>query len=148
LFVQPATLLRWHRDLVRRRWTYPHQLGRLAVAAEIRVLVLRLGAAGQRESDLGVSPHPRRAVPARLQGQDLGPAPYGLSSTGQASIRPKRSAVSWRQFFRAQATGVLAVDFFTVDTVFLRRLYVLFVVEVASRRVHVLGVTAHPAEEW
>ena len=61
---------------------------------------------------------------------------------------PKRSAVSWRQFLRAQAKSVLAVDFFTVDTVFLQRLYVLFVIEVPSRRVHVLGVTPHPVGDW
>jgi putative transposase len=117
LFVRPATLLRWHRDLVRRRWTYPHRRGRPALAAELRELVLRLA----------------RENPAwgyrRIHGE-LSRLGYGAgASTVWTILRragvdpaPKQLAVSWRQFLRAQANGVLAVDFFTVDTVFLRRL--------------------------
>jgi putative transposase len=141
--VQPATLLRWHRDLVRRRWIYPHRRGRPGVALEIRALVLRLardnptwgyrrihGELCRLGYRIGAS-----TVWTMLQRVGVDPA-------------PKRSALTWRQFLRVQAKGVLAVDFFTVDTVFLRRLHVLFVIEVATRRVHVLGVTAQPMGEW
>jgi hypothetical protein len=141
--VQPATLLRWHRDLVRRRWSYPHRPGRPTVAVEIGALVLRLA---KENPTWGY-----RRIHGELcrLGYGIGPSTvWTILRRAGVAPAPKRSAVSWRQFLRAQAKGVLAVDFFTVDTVFLKQLYVLFVIEVASRRVHVLGVTAHPSGEW
>jgi putative transposase len=145
LFVRPATLLGWHRDLVRRRWTYPHQRGRPSVAAEIRELVLRLARENPTWGYRRI--HGERC---RLGYKDGIGASTVWTILQRAGVdpAPKRSAVSWRQFLRAQAASVLAVDFFTVDTVFLRRLYVLFAIEVATRRVHMLGMTAHPAGEW
>jgi putative transposase len=145
LFVRPETLLRWHRDLARRRWSYPHRRGRPSISSEIRTLVLRLSREnptwGYRRihGELG-----------RLGYKDRIGASTVWTILHRAGIdpAPKRSAVSWRQFLRAQADSVLAVDLFTVDTVLLQRLYVLFVLEVASRRVHVLGVTAHPVGAW
>jgi putative transposase len=144
LFVQPATLLRWHRDLVRRRWAYPHQRGRPALAAELRELVLRLA----RENPTWGYRRVHGEL-CRLGYKDKIGASTVWTILRRAGVAPapKRSA-HWRQFLRAQAKGVLAVDFFTVDTVLLKRLYVLFVIEVATRRVHVLGVTPHPVGEW
>ncbi len=145
LFVQPGTLLRWHRDLVRRRWTYPHPRGRPPVARELRWLVLRLA----RENPTWGYRRIHGEL-CRLGYRDRIGASTVWTILHRAGVdpAPTRSTLSWRQFLRAQAKGMLAVDFFTVDTVFLRRLYVLFVLEVASRRVHVLGVTAYPAGEW
>jgi putative transposase len=143
LFVQPATLLRWHRDLVRRRWTYPHRRGRPTVAAEIQSLVLRLA---RENSTWGY-----RRIHGELcrLGYRIGASTvWTILRRAGVAPAPKRSALTWRQFLRAQAKGVLAVDFFTVDTVFFKRLYVLFVVEVATRQVHILGVTPHPVGAW
>jgi putative transposase len=143
LVVQPATLLRWHQDLIRRRWTYPHRRGRPAVAAELRALVLRLA---KENSTWGY-----RRVHGELcrLGFKIGASTvWTILHRAGVDPAPKRSALTWRQFLRTQATSVLAVDFFTVDTVLLQRLYVLFVIEVATRRVHVLGVTTNPTGMW
>jgi len=145
LFVRPETLLRWHQDLVRRRWSYPHRRGRPGVALEIRDLVLGLAREnptwGYRRihGELG-----RLGCKGRIGASTV----WAILHRAGVEPAPKRSVLTWRQFLRAQAKSVLAVDFFTVDTVFLQRLYVLFVLEVGTRRVHVLGVTAHPAAEW
>ncbi len=143
LLVRPATVLGWHRDLVRHRWTHPRRRGRPAVAAELRRLVLRLA---RENSTWGY-----RRVHGELcrLGYTIGASTvWTILQRAGVDPAPTRSALTWRQFLRAQAKGVLAVDFFTMDTVWLRRLYVLFVIEVATRRVHLLGVTPHPVGEW
>ncbi len=143
VFVRPATLLRWHRDLVRRRWTYPHRCGRRGVAAELRALVLRLA----RENPTWGY----RRIHGELcrLGFKIGASTvWTILHRASVDPAPRRSALTWRQFLLAQAASVLAVDFFTVDTVLLRRLYVLFAIELSTRRVRVLGVTPHPVGDW
>jgi putative transposase len=143
LLVQPATLLRWHRNLVGRRWTHPHRRGRPTVTAQLRQLVLGMA---KENPTWGY-----RRIHGELcrLGYKIGASTvWCILQRAGVDPAPKRSTVSWRQFLRAQANGVLAVDFFTVDTVFLKRLYVLFVIEIATRRVHMLGVTPQPAGVW
>ncbi len=121
-FVTPATLLRWHREVVARRWTYPHRRpGRPGTAAETRELVVRLA----------------RENPAwgyrRIQGELVGLGITLAASTVWAILKeagiepaPNRQSMSWAGFLRAQAASIVECDFLTVDTFFLKRFYVLF----------------------
>ena len=105
LFVRPETILRWHRALVARRWTYPRRTGRPPKPTEIRRLVVRLA----KENGIAIAPS---TVWSILQEEGIDPA-------------PKRAGLSWKEFLRSQAEGIIACDFVAVDTAFLRRFYAL-----------------------
>jgi putative transposase len=143
--VTPGTILRWHRDLVTRRWTQPRQrrTGGRCTAPELRRLVLRLAS---ENSSWGY-----RRIQGELAGlgyQIAASAVWLILKRAGMDPAPRRDGPSWRQFLHAQAQGILATDFFCIDTLLLHRLYVLFVVEHATRRVHLLGITAHPNGAW
>jgi putative transposase len=139
--VTPQTLLRWHSELVRRKWNYRRRgtLGRPALDPVIRELVIRLG----REN-------PRWGC-VRIQGELRKLGIRVGATTIRTIIRraglppaPRRTGPSWTEFLRAQAKGILAMDFFTVETAWLRTLYVLFAIELASRRVLILALPGTP----
>lgn len=143
-FVTPATLLRWHRQLIARHWTYPHpRPGRPPVDREIRDLVLRLAAENSTWGHRRV-----QGELARLGYQIAASTVWKILHHAGVDPAPRRSGPTWQQFLTAQAHTMLACDFFTVDTVFFQRIYVLFFLELATRRVHVVGVTAHPTGDW
>jgi putative transposase len=141
--VTPTTLLRWHRRLVARRWTYPGRIGRPPIGGEIRELVLRVARENPRWG--------YQRIAGELRG--LG---FAVSATTvrkllrEAGLGParERAGLCWREFLRTQAHSLVAVDFFTVETVWLQRLYVLFFIELDGRRVHLAGCTANPSGSW
>ena len=144
LIISPRTLLRWHAALVRGRWTYRRRRpGRPRTAQAIRALVLEMA---RDNPGWGY-----RRIHGELTGLGCKLAPstvWQILKDAGIDPAPRRSGQTWQAFLQAQAKTTLAVDFFHVDTVFLRRLYVLFFVEHGTRRVHLAGITAHPAGEW
>jgi hypothetical protein len=140
--VTPQTVLDWHRRLVRRHWTYPHRCpGRPRLPDETVELICRLAREDPRWGYL------------RIVGE-LKKLDVPVSKTSVAAVlrrhgpAPRRHGPSWSEFLHAQAEVILATDFFSLDSVLLRRYYVLFVIEVQSRIVHILGVTTKPTGPW
>src|ERR1017187_7876906 len=141
---RPQTILGWHRSLVKKRWTYPHRgPGRPSLPEETVNLICRLARENPRWGYL------------RIVGE-LKKIAVTVSKTSVASVlrrhgfppAPRRMGPTWSQFLSTQAKGIVATDFFHVDTVLLHRYYGLFIIEVRSRVVHVLGATTNPNGAW
>jgi putative transposase len=141
--VQPETLLRWHRELVRRKWTQRRRPGRPSIPAGTVAIILRLA----RENPTWGY----RRIQGELATMGIVLAPSSVWTVLRRhgiDPSPMRKGPTWPEFLRSQTASLLACDFFTVDTVLLQRLYVLFFIELDTRRVHVTGVTAHPTGAW
>lgn len=143
--VTPATILRWHRHLVARKWTYTDRRrpGRPPTGVSIKTLIVGMA----REN-----PTWRHR---RIQGE-LARLGYTIAASTVWEIlhaagidpAPRRAGPTWRQFLTAQAHAIIACDFLVVETVLLQRLYVLVYTEHGTRRLHLAGVTAHPTGAW
>jgi transposase InsO family protein len=138
--VTPATLLRWHRELAKRKWTRKTRpVGRPAIDAKLATLIVRMAKDNPRWGYMRIKGECQKlglAVSATtvkkvLVGAGLDPA-------------PRRDGPSWSEFLRLQAEGILACDFFTVETAWLKTLYVLFFIEIGTRRVHFTAATQSP----
>ncbi|WP_433170561.1 integrase core domain-containing protein [Actinoallomurus sp. CA-150999] len=144
VFVSPSTLLRWHRRLITRKWTYPRRRpGRPPTQKEVREAVLRLA-----------QDNPAWGYP-RISGELAGVGVRVPPSTVRDILKraglgpaPRRDGPTWGQFLKAQAAGIVACDLFHVDTVFLKRIHVLFFIEHATRVVRIAGATANPTGVW
>ena len=145
LIVKPATVIGWHRLLVVRHWTQPAQVrtGRPPTPAELRRVVLRLDAENPTWGYRRIHGEMRR-LGHRIAASTVWKI---LRGTGRQP-NPERTGPTWSEFISSQAHAVVATDFFCVDTVTLRRYYVLFFIEVDSRRVHLAGITTNPTGVW
>ncbi|WP_035851050.1 integrase core domain-containing protein [Kitasatospora azatica] len=144
--VTPGTLLAWHRRLIASKWDYSDRRGRTgrpATAAALKKLVLRLARENPRCG------HRRSQGELARLGHPIAPSTVWeiLRAVG-IDPAPRRTGPSWREFLTAQAEGIIAADFFHVDTATDRRLYALAFLEHGTRRLHITGVTAHPTAQW
>ncbi len=140
---KPDTILRWHRRLVANHWTYPRRAGRPSKTVEIRRMILRFARENPTWGD--------RQIHGELTQLGVTIAASTVwTILKQAGIDPApgRSSDSWSTFVRSQAAGIVACDFFTVDTVLLRRYYVLFFIELDRRRAELAGIAMNPTGEW
>jgi transposase InsO family protein len=144
LLVTPRTLLRWHQGLVRRKWRQAAgRRGRPRLPADVCELVWRLARENPRWG------HRRICGELAKLGFDVSPTSIRrLLAQARLEPAPRRSGPSWREFLRAQAASIVACDFFTVESLFLRRYYVLFFIAHESRRVWFAGCTANPSGAW
>ena len=142
LLVTPVTIQRWHRDIVRRRWaarTRRGKTGRPATRRNIRALVLRLA---RENPSWGY-----RRIHGELAGLGVKVAAltaWEILKNAGIDPAPRRTVPTWSQFLRSQADAILACDFFTTDLLDGTRAYVLVVIEHATRRIRILGVTCIP----
>jgi putative transposase len=145
VLVKPATVLRWHREIVKRKWTYGNtaKRGRPPTPVATVDLIVRLAREnrawgyGKLQGELLKVGHraSRATITRVLRRQGLPPA-------------PRRGRTTWRAFLAQHRNQLLACDFFTVDTLSLQRLYVLFFIELGSRRLYLAGCTSHPSAAW
>ncbi|WP_406416531.1 integrase core domain-containing protein [Streptomyces sp. NBC_00842] len=143
--VTPTTLLAWHRQLLARKWAFTQRRrpGRPSTAPAVKQLILRLA---RENSTWG---HRRIQGELARLGYAIAPSTvWEILHAAGIDPAPQRSGPTWRQFLTAQAHGIIAADFLHLDTVSLKRLYALVVIEHGTRRLHLAGVTAHPTAQW
>ena len=143
--VTPATLLAWHRRLVARTWDYTSRRrpGRPSTTAAIRKLVIRMA------TDNPSWGHRRvQGELVKLGHQIAASTVWQILHDAGIGPAPRRTGPTWKEFLTAQARGILAADFVHVDTILLRRIYALIIIEHGTRRVHLAGITANPDAAW
>lgn len=143
--VTPTTLLTWHRQLIARKWTFPHHRhpGRPSTTSTVKHLILRLA---KENSTWG---HRRIQGELLRLGYPIAPSTvWKILHSAGVNPAPQRSGPTWHQFLTVQAHGIIAADFLHLDTVALKRLYALVFIEHSTRRLHLAGVTAHPTARW